>query len=148
MIWREPRLIRADPVRDRDETGEKPKIGMIWSEARVRRRGWQRAKHRPEVFYQTQATLFRPFSEGFGWIEPRVPALRPSTDIRPKELTRDVRGFFNSLLAADKTGLAASGPPEAALHLPCLRLPSARSLIRRSGSLRRAPLSCGGPCLS
>ncbi len=24
--------------------------------------------------------------------------LRPSTDIYPKELTRDVRGFFNSLL--------------------------------------------------
>jgi hypothetical protein len=24
--------------------------------------------------------------------------LRPSTDICPKELTRDVRGFFNSLL--------------------------------------------------
>ena len=26
--------------------------------------------------------------------------LRPSTNIRPKELTRDVRGFFNSLLNA------------------------------------------------
>ena len=26
--------------------------------------------------------------------------LRPSTDICPKDLTRDVRGFFNSLLAA------------------------------------------------
>ena len=50
--------------------------------------------------------------------------------------------------AAGKTGLAASGPPDAALHLPCLRLPSARSLFRRSGPLRRAPLSCGGPRLS
>ena len=25
--------------------------------------------------------------------------LRPSTDICPKDLTRDVRGFFNSLLS-------------------------------------------------
>ena len=28
--------------------------------------------------------------------------LRPSTDIRPKDLTRDVRGFFNSLLAMNE----------------------------------------------
>jgi hypothetical protein len=33
--------------------------------------------------------------------------LGPSTNIRPKDLTHDMRGFFNSLLVAD---LLAWGP--------------------------------------
>jgi hypothetical protein len=43
--------------------------------------------------------------------------LRPSTDVCPKELARDMRAFFNSLLELRK-GVQRSAPPEAMRNIP------------------------------
>jgi len=78
MLRRKPCFIGSDPVRDRDQPREKPEVGMMRGEARLRWRCRQRAEYRLEFGHELQAIRFRPFSESFRSVEPGVLSFRPS----------------------------------------------------------------------